>query len=114
MNLRPLTLFSSSYIDSLFGDVIRHYLTKHLPMPGGFLATYPDFLSAGYITIIVILVALGIKLSSRANIIFVTLNLGICGFIVGEFTVRFALQGAFYRSRVLFNCMHFAFLLFLY
>ena len=71
------------YIDSLLGDVIRTYLTAHVLMPGGLLATYPDFLAVGYNIIIVIVVALGVKLSSRTNIFFATLNFIICGFIIG-------------------------------
>ena len=72
----------------MFGDVIRKYLTAHLPMPGGFLATYPDFLAAGYIVVIVTLVALGIKLSSRTNIFFASLNFIICSFIIGAFSKK--------------------------
>jgi len=75
----------------MFGHPIMNYLKVHTPMPGGLLATYPDFLGAALIIILTITVAFGVKISSKVNIFFASLNLCViififCKYIISLFT----------------------------
>ncbi|XP_076811393.1 cationic amino acid transporter 4-like [Clavelina lepadiformis] len=71
----------SGYLDGMFGHPIRNYSVEHFPMPGGFIATYPDFLAGGVVILMTIIIACGVKLSSKLNIVFATLNLTVILFV---------------------------------
>nr|XP_002123144.2 cationic amino acid transporter 2-like [Ciona intestinalis] len=71
----------SGYFDSLLGHKMRDYLLIHAPMPGGIVAKYPDFFAAGIVLIVTIIVATGVKFTSRLTSTFAALNLVIVVFI---------------------------------
>nr|CAB3266328.1 cationic amino acid transporter 4-like [Phallusia mammillata] len=71
----------SGYMDGLFGHPIQQGLISCCSMPGGLVADYPDFLAVGLVAILTIIVALGVKLSSKVNIVFAALNLVVILFI---------------------------------
>uniref|UniRef100_H2ZJP4 Cationic amino acid transporter C-terminal domain-containing protein n=1 Tax=Ciona savignyi TaxID=51511 RepID=H2ZJP4_CIOSA len=67
----------SGYFDSLIGFKMKEYLVVHTPMPGGILASYPDFFAAGIVIIVTIIVATGVKFTSRFTTILAAVNLAI-------------------------------------
>uniref|UniRef100_F6YP59 Cationic amino acid transporter C-terminal domain-containing protein n=1 Tax=Ciona intestinalis TaxID=7719 RepID=F6YP59_CIOIN len=73
--------WSGYYFDSLLGHKMRDYLLIHAPMPGGIVAKYPDFFAAGIVLIVTIIVATGVKFTSRLTSTFAALNLVIVVFI---------------------------------
>ena len=78
--------FVFSYVDGIFGHPIKAYLMKHTPMPGGLLATYPDFLAGALIILLTVVVAFGVKISSKFNIFFASLNLCVIIFIFCKYS----------------------------
>ncbi|XP_076826207.1 cationic amino acid transporter 4-like [Clavelina lepadiformis] len=72
----------SQYIDAMFGNPIKKYMQVHLPMSGGLVATYPDFVAGGIMAVITVFVAFGIKTSTIINIIMTTGNALIFGFVM--------------------------------
>jgi len=72
------------YIDGLFNMAIKKYMLEHAPMPGGYVATYPDFLAAGLIFAFALILMGGVKLSSSVNIAVTTLNVAVIIFIIGQ------------------------------
>lgn len=39
----------SNYIDVMVGKAMQKALTEALPLPGGYMGNYPDFLSSGFL-----------------------------------------------------------------
>jgi len=72
------------YLDGLFNMAIKKYMLEHAPMPGGYVATYPDFLAAGLILAFALILIGGVKLSSGVNIAIATLNVAVITFIIGQ------------------------------
>uniref|UniRef100_H2ZJP6 Cationic amino acid transporter C-terminal domain-containing protein n=1 Tax=Ciona savignyi TaxID=51511 RepID=H2ZJP6_CIOSA len=75
----------SGYFDSLIGFKMKEYLVVHTPMPGGILASYPDFFAAGIVIIVTIIVATGVKFTSRFTTILAAVNLAILVLIFSKF-----------------------------
>ncbi|CAK8684396.1 unnamed protein product [Clavelina lepadiformis] len=71
----------SGYVDGLCGFAISTFLKKHLPMPGGLVAEYPDFLAGMLVILLTLIVARGVKVSSTVNIFFAAVNLTVIVFI---------------------------------
>uniref|UniRef100_A0A1B6M6V6 Cationic amino acid transporter C-terminal domain-containing protein n=1 Tax=Graphocephala atropunctata TaxID=36148 RepID=A0A1B6M6V6_9HEMI len=65
----------SNYIDSLSGKVMSTSLTEALPIGVSWLSPYPDFLSCGFILVLALLLAWGVKESSFLNNVFTVVNL---------------------------------------
>ncbi|XP_076811139.1 cationic amino acid transporter 4-like isoform X2 [Clavelina lepadiformis] len=72
----------SGYLDGLAGDAISNYMNQTLHMDGKFVANYPDFLAAGFILFFAFILVLGVKLSSKVNIVIATINVVIIIFII--------------------------------
>lgn len=73
----------SDYFDSIVNDRIRNFTLVHLGeihTPG--LSTYPDFFAAFLILVVTLILAIGVKNSSRFNIIFTGINLFVIVFII--------------------------------
>ncbi|XP_078494556.1 cationic amino acid transporter 4-like [Ciona intestinalis] len=69
-------------IDEISNRTIRNYMEKHLPLPGGILASYPDFIGTAFMIICIGLVASGIKSSSKGNIALGSINIVVILFII--------------------------------
>jgi len=69
----------------MFGYPIRDYFLHCCKMPGGLIATYPDFLAVGVVIALTLVVASGVKLTSKFNMVFVILNLTVILFIFGKY-----------------------------
>ncbi|XP_054285355.1 high affinity cationic amino acid transporter 1 [Macrosteles quadrilineatus] len=78
----------SNYIDSLLSHAMSSALTEVMPINVSWLSPYPDFLSCGFVLVLSILLAWGVKESSFLNNVFTAVNL---------FTVALVIVvGAFY------------------
>ncbi|XP_050546707.1 cationic amino acid transporter 2-like isoform X2 [Daktulosphaira vitifoliae] len=66
---------TSNYIDSLLGYPQKQFMLKHFPIHVGFLGEFPDIMSFLCIMLITMLVAWGVRESSRVNNILTLLNL---------------------------------------
>ncbi|XP_078495040.1 cationic amino acid transporter 4-like [Ciona intestinalis] len=75
-------------IDEISNRTIRNYMEKHLPLPGGILASYPDFIGTAFMIICIGLVASGIKSSSKGNIALGSINIVVILFIIGTRCVK--------------------------
>ena len=60
---------------------MRNYLNEHAPLPGGILATHPDFVAAAFIMVITIVISTGIKISSKLNTFFAIINVIVVAFV---------------------------------
>lgn len=72
----------SSYFDSMFNEEIRNYTLEHIGeinVPG--LGKYPDFFSFFLVGVITIILAIGVKNSSRFNNVVTCINLFVIVFI---------------------------------
>nr|XP_026693323.1 cationic amino acid transporter 4-like [Ciona intestinalis] len=69
-------------IDEFSNHTIRNYMEKHVPLPGGILASYPDFIGTAFMILCVGLVASGIKSSSTGNIVLGSINIFVILFII--------------------------------
>ncbi|XP_046678713.1 cationic amino acid transporter 3 isoform X1 [Homalodisca vitripennis] len=78
----------SNYIDSLFDKVMSNALTEAMPIGVSWLSPYPDFLSCGFILVLALLLAWGVKESSFLNNVFTAVNLCTVALVV--------IVGAFY------------------
>lgn len=72
----------SNYIDSLLNGVIQKTLQNYMPINISGLSTYPDFLAFGITFVLTIMLAVGVKESTRFNSVFTVLNLGVVIFVV--------------------------------
>ncbi|XP_022903736.1 cationic amino acid transporter 3-like [Onthophagus taurus] len=65
----------SDYIDALANNSMSTALTETFPINQSFLSKYPDFLSLGFVILLTILLAAGVKESTWLNNIFTALNI---------------------------------------
>ncbi|XP_075237618.1 cationic amino acid transporter 2-like isoform X2 [Lycorma delicatula] len=65
----------STYVDSIFGDVISDFLSKSLPVNLPYLSSYPDVFAFLIMMSFSILLAFGVMLSSGCNKMFTSVNL---------------------------------------
>jgi len=65
----------SNYLDSLLDHAMSSALTEVMPINVPWLSPYPDFLSCGFVLILSILLAWGVKESSFLNNVFTAVNL---------------------------------------
>ena len=73
----------SDYFDSIINDRIRDFTLSHLGeihVPG--LSTYPDFFALFFVLLVTFILAIGVKNSSRFNMIFTGINLAVILFII--------------------------------
>lgn len=65
----------SSYVDVLIGNRISNTFKEYMFIDSTFLAKYPDFFSFLIIVAVTILLAIGVKESTRFNNVFTTINM---------------------------------------
>ena len=73
----------SDYFDSILNDRIRNFTLSHLGeihVPG--ISAYPDFFALFLVLLVTFILAIGVKNSSRFNIIFTGINLTVILFII--------------------------------
>ncbi|KAI5709708.1 hypothetical protein M8J76_001852 [Diaphorina citri] len=82
----------SDQLDALLGNVNRNVMTQVMPIHISFMAAYPDFIAAGIVFLLSILLAWGVKESTMANSIFTVVNLLVVAtmMVAGSFKVDFA------------------------
>ncbi len=64
----------SGYIDELFDKKMSIYLKSALPIDIDFLADYPDFFSFFIVMLLATLLSIGVKESTVLNNVFTTVN----------------------------------------
>ncbi|RWS17644.1 cationic amino acid transporter 2-like protein [Dinothrombium tinctorium] len=81
----------SGYIDSIIGGTIQKHLQQWMPMSIHGFAEYPDFLAFGITLLLTIMLAVGVKESTRFNSIFTCINLWVVLYVVicGAFKADF-------------------------
>ncbi|XP_013773608.1 cationic amino acid transporter 2-like [Limulus polyphemus] len=72
----------SGYIDSLTNGTIERTLIELLPINNTGISAYPDFLALGITLLLTVMLAVGVKESSRFNNVFTVLNLAVVLFAV--------------------------------
>ncbi|XP_045162286.2 cationic amino acid transporter 2-like isoform X2 [Mercenaria mercenaria] len=72
----------SSYFDSLVHNKIQNYLKGNVPMHISGLSPYPDFFALGITLLLTVILAVGVKESSRFNNLFTAVNLLVVTYIV--------------------------------
>ena len=73
----------SDYFDSILNDRIRNFTLSHMGeihVPG--ISAYPDFFALFLVLLVTFILAIGVKNSSRFNIIFTGINLTVILFII--------------------------------
>ncbi|XP_012943345.1 cationic amino acid transporter 2 [Aplysia californica] len=81
----------SAYFDSLIDKKIAHFFNRTMPMHVDQLSDYPDFFAFGITIVLTVLLAVGVKESTRFNNVFTCVNLlvvlyvTICGFFKIDF-----------------------------
>ncbi|XP_054720493.1 cationic amino acid transporter 2-like [Uloborus diversus] len=72
----------SGYIDSLFNGTMQKHMKEVMPIDIPNVSEYPDFLAFGITLLLAVMLAAGVKESSRFNNIFTLLNLGVVVFAI--------------------------------
>ncbi|XP_060564997.1 cationic amino acid transporter 2-like isoform X2 [Ruditapes philippinarum] len=72
----------SSYFDSLVNNTIQTYFRDNVPMDISGLSPYPDFFAFGITLFLSMILAVGVKESSRFNNLFTAVNLLVVTYIV--------------------------------
>ncbi|KAL3862746.1 hypothetical protein ACJMK2_008698 [Sinanodonta woodiana] len=72
----------SSYFDSLIDNKIQNYFKENVPMSVSGLSPYPDFFALGITLLLTVILAVGVKESSRFNNLFTGVNLLVVTYIV--------------------------------
>ncbi|XP_045162288.2 cationic amino acid transporter 2-like isoform X2 [Mercenaria mercenaria] len=72
----------SSYFDSLVHNKIQTYFRDNVPMHISGLSPYPDFFALGITLLLTVILAVGVKESSRFNNLFTAVNLLVVTYIV--------------------------------
>lgn len=72
----------SSYFDSLVNNTIQTYFRDKAPMNVSGLSPYPDFFALGITLLLALILAVGVKESSRFNNLFTGVNLLVVTYIV--------------------------------
>ncbi|XP_068633135.1 cationic amino acid transporter 2 [Battus philenor] len=65
----------ANYIDSLCNNTLANTMTAVAPINISFLATYPDFFAFALVLLITVLLATGVKESTKLNNVFTALNM---------------------------------------
>ncbi|XP_026331681.1 cationic amino acid transporter 2-like, partial [Hyposmocoma kahamanoa] len=65
----------SNYIDTLFNKTMETTMTELAPINVSFLAKYPDFFAFTLVMLITILLAIGVRESTKLNNVFTALNI---------------------------------------
>ncbi|XP_071337577.1 cationic amino acid transporter 2-like [Trachinotus anak] len=68
--------------DDLIDNIIAKTLTEHTPMDSPGLAPYPDFFAAGFIMLLAVVLAYGVKESAVLNTVFTGVNVAVLLFII--------------------------------
>ncbi|XP_015784881.1 cationic amino acid transporter 2 isoform X1 [Tetranychus urticae] len=72
----------SGYLDSLFNGTIAAKLTELMPIGISHMSAYPDFLACGITLLLTVMLAIGVKESTRFNSVFTLINLSIVIFVI--------------------------------
>ncbi|KAK3600261.1 hypothetical protein CHS0354_039728 [Potamilus streckersoni] len=72
----------SSYFDSLIDNKIQNFFKENVPMSISGLSPYPDFFALGITLLLTVILAVGVKESSRFNNLFTGVNLLVVTYIV--------------------------------
>ncbi|XP_035208400.1 cationic amino acid transporter 3-like [Stegodyphus dumicola] len=72
----------SGYIDSLFNGTMQKHLEQIMPIHIQHVSDYPDFLAFGITILLAIMLAAGVRESSRFNNVFTALNLSVVLFAI--------------------------------
>lgn len=72
----------STYLDSLLGNVMRRYLTEHMPINISGLSEFPDFFAFTATIVFSIALAVGAKESSILNNVFTITNLAVVLYVI--------------------------------
>lgn len=72
----------SGYIDYLCNNTIRKHMEEAMPISIATVSPYPDFLALGITLFLTVMLAVGVKESSRFNNIFTGLNLMVVVFAI--------------------------------
>lgn len=72
----------SNYLDNLLGQAMQHAYCAAMPLNVSFLAACPDFTAFSITLLLAVLLAVGVKESSRFNNAFTIINLGIITFVI--------------------------------
>ncbi|XP_052819610.1 high affinity cationic amino acid transporter 1-like isoform X2 [Mya arenaria] len=72
----------SSYFDSLVNNKIQDYFKENIPMNLNGLSPYPDFFALGITLLLTVILAVGVKESSRFNNLFTVVNLLVVTYII--------------------------------
>lgn len=65
----------SGYIDALTGNKMGNFLKEYMPIEIDFLADYPDFFSFVVVLLLAVILAVGVKESTIMNNIFTSVNI---------------------------------------
>lgn len=81
----------SGYLDSLTNGTIAYHFEKWMPLGIPHMSAYPDLLAFSITLFLTIMLALGVKESTRFNSIFTMINLSIVVFVIvcGAFKADF-------------------------
>ncbi|XP_053209004.1 high affinity cationic amino acid transporter 1-like isoform X2 [Panonychus citri] len=82
----------SGYIDSLFNGSIAAHFEEWMPLGVPNMSAYPDFLALGITLLLTVMLAIGVKESTRFNSVFTFINLSIVVFVIvcGSFKSDFS------------------------
>ncbi|XP_064460418.1 high affinity cationic amino acid transporter 1-like isoform X2 [Ornithodoros turicata] len=72
----------SGYLDSLLNDTIQVHLKQWMPIGVSWMSSYPDLFAFGITLLLTVMLAIGVKESTRFNNIFTGLNLLIVVYVV--------------------------------
>lgn len=72
----------SAYFDSLINNTIQNAFKEHIPMHVSGLSPYPDFFALAITLFLTVILAVGVKESSRFNNLFTGVNLLVVTYIV--------------------------------
>ncbi|XP_074597978.1 high affinity cationic amino acid transporter 1-like [Brevipalpus obovatus] len=81
----------SGYLDSLLNNTIAHHLEQWMPIPVPHMSAYPDLFAFGITMILTIMLAIGVKESTRFISLFTCINLATLFFVIicGAFNLNF-------------------------
>ena len=71
----------SGYLDNLLNKSMTKTYEYYLPMHVSFLSAYPDLTAFGSICLVTVILAMGVKESTRVNNVLTVLNLCLVTFV---------------------------------
>ncbi|XP_052285409.1 high affinity cationic amino acid transporter 1-like isoform X1 [Dreissena polymorpha] len=72
----------SSYFDSLVHNSIQNFFKENMPMSVGGLSPYPDFFALAITLFLTVILAVGVKESTRFNNIFTGVNILVVAYVI--------------------------------